>query len=73
MQSTGLWCDAHKSRTHNTEDCVWLKLQNAQQMTLQEPNRATYSAHSQQTDFWINSNDIRGQRDWRPRCGDPPQ
>uniref|UniRef100_A0A915ICM8 Reverse transcriptase/retrotransposon-derived protein RNase H-like domain-containing protein n=1 Tax=Romanomermis culicivorax TaxID=13658 RepID=A0A915ICM8_ROMCU len=66
-QPTGLWCEAHKSCTHNTEhkscthnteDCVWLKGQNAQQLTRQEPNRPIYAAHSQQTDFRTNSNDI---------------
>uniref|UniRef100_A0A915KNZ0 Uncharacterized protein n=1 Tax=Romanomermis culicivorax TaxID=13658 RepID=A0A915KNZ0_ROMCU len=25
------------------------------------------------TDFRTNSNNIHGQRDWRPRCGAPPQ
>uniref|UniRef100_A0A915HKL1 Uncharacterized protein n=1 Tax=Romanomermis culicivorax TaxID=13658 RepID=A0A915HKL1_ROMCU len=73
MQPTGLWCDAHKSRTHNTEDCVWLKPQNAQQLTPHEPNRPTYPAPSRQTDFRTNSNNIRGQCDWRPRRGAPPQ
>uniref|UniRef100_A0A915IRG1 Uncharacterized protein n=1 Tax=Romanomermis culicivorax TaxID=13658 RepID=A0A915IRG1_ROMCU len=69
-QSTGLWCDAHKSRTHNTEDCVWLKGQNAQQLTRHESNRPSYAAHSGQADFRTNPNDIRGQRDWRPRRGE---
>uniref|UniRef100_A0A915I606 Uncharacterized protein n=1 Tax=Romanomermis culicivorax TaxID=13658 RepID=A0A915I606_ROMCU len=72
-QPTGLWCDAHKSRTHKTEDCVWLKQQNAQQLTRHEPNRRTYATYSQQTDFCTNSNDIHDQRDWRLRRGAPPQ
>uniref|UniRef100_A0A915L7E1 Uncharacterized protein n=1 Tax=Romanomermis culicivorax TaxID=13658 RepID=A0A915L7E1_ROMCU len=72
-QPTGLWCDAHKSRTHNTEDCVWLKLQNAQQLTRHEPNRPTYATHSRQADFRTNSNDIPGQHDWRPCHRAPPQ
>uniref|UniRef100_A0A915I4W9 Uncharacterized protein n=1 Tax=Romanomermis culicivorax TaxID=13658 RepID=A0A915I4W9_ROMCU len=72
-QPTGLWWDTHKSRTLNTQDCVWLKPQNAQQLTQHEPNRPTYTAHSQQADFRTSLNDICGQRDWRPRCGGPPQ
>uniref|UniRef100_A0A915J8Q8 Uncharacterized protein n=1 Tax=Romanomermis culicivorax TaxID=13658 RepID=A0A915J8Q8_ROMCU len=73
MQPPGLWCDAHKSRTHHTEDCVCLKGQNAQQLSRQEPNRLNYAAHSRQADLRTNSNDIRSQRDWRPPCGGPPQ
>uniref|UniRef100_A0A915HKR7 Uncharacterized protein n=1 Tax=Romanomermis culicivorax TaxID=13658 RepID=A0A915HKR7_ROMCU len=71
-QPTSLWCDAHKSPTHNIEDCVWLKGQNTQQLTRHEPNRPTYAAHSRQADFRTNSNDIHGQRDWRPRRGGLP-
>uniref|UniRef100_A0A915I495 Uncharacterized protein n=1 Tax=Romanomermis culicivorax TaxID=13658 RepID=A0A915I495_ROMCU len=72
-QPTGLWCKAHKSRTHNIEDCIWLKQQNPQQITQQEPNCPTYTPHSGQTDFRTNSNNIRGQPDWRPHRGAPPQ
>uniref|UniRef100_A0A915JW34 Uncharacterized protein n=1 Tax=Romanomermis culicivorax TaxID=13658 RepID=A0A915JW34_ROMCU len=53
--------------------CVWLKRQNAQQLTRHEPNCPTYAAHSRQADFRTNSNDIGGQRDWRPHHGGPPQ
>uniref|UniRef100_A0A915JZ27 Uncharacterized protein n=1 Tax=Romanomermis culicivorax TaxID=13658 RepID=A0A915JZ27_ROMCU len=57
-QSTGLWCDAHKSGMHNTEDCVWLKRQNAQRNNHQDSGRQSYAAHPSTLDFHNHSNDI---------------
>uniref|UniRef100_A0A915HHI9 Peptidase A2 domain-containing protein n=1 Tax=Romanomermis culicivorax TaxID=13658 RepID=A0A915HHI9_ROMCU len=65
-QSTGLWCDVYKSPTHNTEDCIWLKPQNAQRNSGQDFGHQSHATQPPPTDFGTNSNDIGGQHDWRP-------
>uniref|UniRef100_A0A915KR02 Uncharacterized protein n=1 Tax=Romanomermis culicivorax TaxID=13658 RepID=A0A915KR02_ROMCU len=50
-QSTGPWCDAHKSRTHNTKDCLWLKHQNAQRSHHSDQGRLLYTLESPVLDF----------------------
>uniref|UniRef100_A0A915JG61 Peptidase A2 domain-containing protein n=1 Tax=Romanomermis culicivorax TaxID=13658 RepID=A0A915JG61_ROMCU len=54
-QSTGLWCQAHKSRTHNTQDCLCLKCQHAQQNNHQDFRRQSHAAQPSPTDFRTNS------------------
>uniref|UniRef100_A0A915K3A8 Uncharacterized protein n=1 Tax=Romanomermis culicivorax TaxID=13658 RepID=A0A915K3A8_ROMCU len=72
-RSQGLWCDAHKSHTHNTEDCMWLKWQNAQRNNRKDFGRQSHTAQPPPTDFGTNSNNIRSGGDWRPSPRALPQ
>uniref|UniRef100_A0A915L715 Uncharacterized protein n=1 Tax=Romanomermis culicivorax TaxID=13658 RepID=A0A915L715_ROMCU len=51
----------HKFHTHNTEDCVWLKWQNAQWNNGQDSGCQSHATQPSTINFCDNSNDICGQ------------
>uniref|UniRef100_A0A915I926 Uncharacterized protein n=1 Tax=Romanomermis culicivorax TaxID=13658 RepID=A0A915I926_ROMCU len=68
-----LVCDTHKSGTNNTEDCIWLKRYIAQRNQRSDQGCPPYNTQQSMLDYQTNSNDVHGQREWRPQCGAPSQ